>query len=78
MAKHPVAENENNIVVSFVLFVLCFGLFLVGIFSLSFMTLSNPWPMAVTLGCAFLAFALPQHVFGWLDRSGKTPARDRK
>ncbi|MBT1002495.1 hypothetical protein KIH31_07750 [Paenarthrobacter sp. DKR-5] len=68
MSKHPVSDGENNVVVSAVLFILCFGIFAAGLYALSFMTLSNPWPMAVCLACAFVAFALPQHVLGWLDR----------
>ena len=43
-------QNENNLATSVVLFVICFALFLGAIYSLSFLTLGNPWPMAVCLG----------------------------
>ena len=43
-------QNENSLVTSIVLFVVMMALFLGSIYSLSFLTLGNPWPMAVCLG----------------------------
>ena len=40
------------------------ALFLGAVYSLSFLTLDNPWPMAVCLGLFFLAFWIPQTITG--------------
>ena len=52
-------------------FTLCFALFLGAIYSLSFLSLGNPWPMAVCLGLFALAFWLPQTIFGRSDSAGE-------
>ncbi|MEV4990522.1 hypothetical protein [Pseudarthrobacter sp. LMD1-1-1.1] len=64
-------QNENNLATSVVLFLICFALFLGAIYSLSFLTLGNPWPMAVCLGLFALAFWLPQTIFGRSDSAGE-------
>ena len=64
-------QNENNLATSVVLFVICFALFLGAIYSLSFLTLGNPWPMAVCLGLFAQAFRLPQTIFGRSDSAGE-------
>ncbi|BAS08033.1 hypothetical protein AHiyo4_14550 [Arthrobacter sp. Hiyo4] len=45
-------------------------LFLGSIYSLSFLTLGNPWPMAACLGLFFLAFWIPQTITGRSDSAG--------
>jgi hypothetical protein len=45
-------QNENKLGTSILLFVVCMALFLGAIYSLSFLTLGNPWPMAACLGCS--------------------------
>jgi hypothetical protein len=51
--------------------VVCFALFLGAIYSLSFLTLDNPWPMAVCLLLFALAFWIPLTVFGRSDSAGE-------
>lgn len=64
-------QNENNLATSAILFVVCFVLFLGAIYSLSFLTLGNPWPMAVCLVLFALAFWIPQTVLGRSDSAGE-------
>jgi fatty acid desaturase len=64
-------QNENKLGGSIVLFVICFALFLGAIYSLSFLSLGNPWPMAVCLILFALAFWLPQTIFGRSDSAGE-------
>ena len=46
-------------------------LFLGSVYSLSFLTLGNPWPMAVCLGLFALAFWIPQTILGRSDSAGE-------
>lgn len=64
-------QNENKLAGSVILFVICFALFLGAIYSLSFLSLGNPWPMAVCLVLFALAFWLPQTIFGRSDSAGE-------
>jgi len=64
-------ERENNLAQSIVLFLVMIVLFLGAIYSLSFLTLENPWPMAVCLGLFALAFWIPQTIFGRSDSAGE-------
>lgn len=64
-------ENENNLVTSIVLFAVMMALFLGAIYSLSFLTLGNPWPMAACLGLFALAFWIPQTITGRSDSAGE-------
>ena len=64
-------QNENSIVTSVVLFVAMMALFLGAIYSLSFLSLGNPWPMAVCLGLFALAFWIPQTILGRSDSAGE-------
>ncbi|MET3720278.1 MULTISPECIES: hypothetical protein [unclassified Arthrobacter] len=64
-------ENENNLPTSILLFVVMIALFLGAIYSLSFLTLDNPWPMAVCLGLFFLAYWIPQTITGRSDSAGE-------
>ena len=63
--------NENSLVTSIVLFAVMMALFLGSIYSLSFLTLENPWPMAVCLGLFALAFWIPQTILGRSDSAGE-------
>lgn len=69
MVRTP--QNENNTATSAVLFVVSFALFLGAIYSLSFLSLDNPWPMAVCLVLFALAFWIPQTVLGRSDSAGE-------
>ena len=53
------------------LFAVMMALFLGSIYSLSFLTLGNPWPMAVCLGLFALAFWIPQTILGRSDSAGE-------
>ena len=64
-------EKENNLAQSLVLFLVIIVMFLGAIYSLSFLTLDNPWPMAVCLGLFALAFWIPQTVLGRSDSAGE-------
>jgi uncharacterized membrane protein YgdD (TMEM256/DUF423 family) len=64
-------ENENNLATSIGLFVVMIALFLGAVYSLSFLTLDNPWPMAVCLGLFFLAYWIPQTITGRSDSAGE-------
>ena len=70
-ASRPI-ENENNLAQSILLFVLCIILFLGAIYSLSFLTLDNAWPMAACLILFALAFWIPQTILGRSDSAGES------
>ncbi|MBB6403567.1 hypothetical protein [Arthrobacter sp. AZCC_0090] len=65
-------EKENPLGQSILLFVFSMVLFLGAIYSLSFLTLSNPWPMAVCLGLFALAFWIPQTILGRSNSAGES------
>ncbi|WP_115790080.1 hypothetical protein [Arthrobacter silvisoli] len=74
MSQHTgskVIEKENNLAQSLVLFLVIIVMFLGAIYSLSFLTLENPWPMAVCLGLFALAFWIPQTILGRSDSAGE-------
>ena len=64
-------QNENKLGTSILLFVVMIALFLGAVYSLSFLTLDNPWPMAVCLGLFALAFWSPQSILGRSDSAGE-------
>ncbi|WP_309075360.1 hypothetical protein [Paenarthrobacter sp.] len=65
-------EKENSLGSSIVLFLVMIVLFLGAIYSLSFLSLDNPWPMAVCLGLFALAFWIPQTILGRSDSAGES------
>ncbi|MCD5341310.1 hypothetical protein LR392_03590 [Arthrobacter sp. AK04] len=64
-------QNENKLGTSILLFVVMIALFLGAVYSLSFLTLDNPWPMAVCIGLFALAFWIPQSILGRSDSAGE-------
>lgn len=64
-------QNENSLASSIVLFTLMMALFFGSLYSLSFLTLGNPWPMAVCLALFALAFWIPQTITGRSDSAGE-------
>jgi len=64
-------QNENSLGSSIILFALMMVLFLASIYSLNFLTLGNPWPMAVCLSLFALAFWIPQTITGRSDSAGE-------
>ena len=75
MSKNDVSrpvENENSLVSSLAIFAIMIALFFGAIYSLSFLSLENPWPMAVCLGLFGLAFWIPQTILGRSDSAGES------
>lgn len=64
-------QNENSLVGTIAVFVVMMALFLGSIYSLSFLTLGNPWPMAVCLILFAGAFWIPQTLLGRSDSAGE-------
>ena len=64
-------QNETKLGTSILLFVVMIALFLGAVYSLSFLTLDNPWPMAVCIGLFALAFWIPQSILGRSDSAGE-------
>ncbi|MET1087578.1 MAG: hypothetical protein ABWY04_10720 [Arthrobacter sp.] len=64
-------QNENKLGTSVVLFVVMMALFLGAIYSLSFLTLGNPWPMAVCILLFGLTYWIPQTILGRSDSAGE-------
>ena len=64
-------QNENKLGTSILAFVVCIALFLGAVYSLSFLTLDNPWPMAVCIALFALAFWVPQTILGRSDSAGE-------
>ncbi|XAS67930.1 hypothetical protein V3C33_00910 [Micrococcaceae bacterium Sec5.7] len=65
-------ENENKLGTSVLLFVVLMALFLGSLYSLSFLSLDNAWPMAVCLVLFALAFWIPQTILGRSDTAGES------
>ena len=65
-------QNENSLTSSIVIFTVMMVLFFGSLYSLSFLTLGNPWPMAVCLVLFALAFWIPQTVLGRSDSAGES------
>jgi len=64
-------QNENKLGTSILAFVVCIALFFGAVYSLSFLTLDNIWPMAVCIGLFALAFWIPQAILGRSDSAGE-------
>jgi len=64
-------QNENSLGTSIVLFVLMLILFFGALYSLSFLSLGNAWPMAICLLLFGLAFWIPQTITGRSDSAGE-------
>jgi hypothetical protein len=69
--SYQTPQNENKLGTSIILFVVCMALFLGAIYSLSFLTLGNPWPMAVCLALFALTYWIPQTILGRSDSAGE-------
>jgi uncharacterized membrane protein len=69
ISKTP--QNENSLGTSIILFVLMMVLFGGSLYSLSFLSLGNAWPMAVCLGLFALSFWIPQTLLGRSDSAGE-------
>jgi len=65
-------QGENSLASSIVLFVIMMALFFGALYSLSFLSLGNPWPMAACLILFALAFWIPQTITGRSDSAGES------
>lgn len=65
-------RGESNLASSVVLFVVMMALFFGALYSLSFLSLGNPWPMAACLILFALAFWIPQTITGRSDSAGES------
>ena len=58
-SKQPTHSGEGHLVSNLVTFVIFLAIFLVGFYSLTWLSLDNIWPMAICLGLATLAYLVP-------------------
>ncbi|MCU1522005.1 MAG: hypothetical protein JWM01_1876 [Arthrobacter sp.] len=65
-------QTENSLGSTIVIFAVMLGLFLASVYSLSFLTLGNPWPMAVCLALFAASFWIPQSILGRSDSAGES------
>jgi hypothetical protein len=65
-------QSENNLGSTIVIFAVMLGLFLAAVYSLSFLSLGNPWPMAACLALFAAAFWIPQTILGRSDSAGES------
>jgi ABC-type xylose transport system permease subunit len=65
-------QTENHLGSTIVKFVVMMALFLAAVYSLNFLTLGNPWPMAVCLVLFALSFWIPQTILGRSDSAGES------
>jgi len=65
-------RGESSLASSVVLFVVMMALFFGALYSLSFLSLGNPWPMAACLGLFALSFWIPQTITGRSDSAGES------
>ena len=58
-SKQPTHSGEGHLVSNLVTFVIFLAIFLVGLYSLTWLSLDNVWPMAICLALATLAYFVP-------------------
>ncbi|GAA3289522.1 hypothetical protein ACFFON_16005 [Arthrobacter citreus] len=58
-SKQPTHSGEGHLVSNLVTFVIFLAIFLVGLYSLTWLTLDNVWPMAICLALGTLAYFVP-------------------
>ena len=71
MSSNTTPQTENSLGSTNVIFAAMMVLFLGAIYSLSFLTLDNTWPMAVCLVLFAAAFWIPQTLLGRSDSAGE-------
>ena len=65
--RQPSHAGENHLVSNILVFVIMFGMFLLGIYLLTFFDRDTMWPMAAIVVLGFLAFFIPQGILGRAD-----------
>ena len=63
----PAHAGKGHLVGNVLVFVIMFGMFLLGMYLLTWLSLDNVWPMAALVVLAFLAFFIPQGILGRAD-----------
>jgi hypothetical protein len=63
----PAHAGKGHLVGNILVFVIMFGLFLLGMYLLTWFTADNVWPMAAIVVLAFIAFFVPQGILGRAD-----------
>ena len=58
-SKQPTHSGEGRLVSNVVTFVIFLAIFMVGLYSLSWLTLDNVWPMVICLALGTLAYLIP-------------------
>ena len=71
MSSNTTPQTENSLGSTIVICAAMMVLFLGAIYSLSFLTLENTWPMAVCLILFAAAFWIPQTLLGRSDSAGE-------
>ncbi|KNC18749.1 hypothetical protein AC792_10290 [Arthrobacter sp. RIT-PI-e] len=75
--RQPSHAGEGHLVSNLLWFVLIFGMFLLGIYLLTFLSLETIWPMGAVVVLSFLAFFIPQGIMGRAD-TGYNLARGKQ
>lgn len=57
--KQPTHSGEGHLGSNLVSFIIYLAIFLVGLYSLTWLSLDNVWPMAICLGLCTLAYFVP-------------------
>jgi hypothetical protein len=63
----PAHAGKGHLVGNILVFVIMFGMFLLGMYLLTWFTPQNIWPMAAVIVLAFIAFFVPQGILGRAD-----------
>lgn len=65
--RQPAHAGKGHLVENIMVFAIMFGMFLLGIYLMTWFTPQNIWPMAAIIALAFLAFFIPQGIMGRAD-----------
>ena len=63
----PAHAGKGHLVGNILVFVLMFGMLLLGMYLLTWLTLDTVWPMTAIIVLSFLAFFIPQGIIGRAD-----------
>ncbi len=65
--REPEHAGKGHLVENIVVFVLMFGMFVLGVYLLTWFTPQNIWPMGALVVLSFIAFFIPQGIIGRAD-----------
>ncbi|MCU1631621.1 MAG: hypothetical protein JWM61_273 [Micrococcaceae bacterium] len=65
--RQPAHAGSGHLVGNILVFVIMFGMFLLGIYLLTWFTPQDIWPMGAIVVLSFLAFFIPQGILGRAD-----------